>query len=266
MLLFNPVAQAAAPAQVSSAAGAQSLRYEVYGGGIKALTADLNVTRPDSESYRVAVASQTSGLARFLSKWHGTMKTQGAEAPDGTEKPATHEAVSVWTDNTQIKRIAYDQKGHLKDVSIIDGGQETAPAAASQLADQTVDLLTATLQLMDTVTENGTCNSSSEVFDGKRRFRLEFSQAGTENLKASRYNMYEGPAVRCEIKVVPLAGDWYEKLKGWMAFSEYGQEAGTLPVVWLAPVTPGGPAVPVKLSAKTRYGTFLAHLKDYHAG
>lgn len=261
----NAAPKAQEASALSGQAASQTISYAVYGGGLKALTAELDIVEPTPDSYRLAMASQTSGLARFLSSWQGTMTTMGSYI-NNAEQPGVHEVISVWPDNTQIKRFSYGDDGSLQNLKIIEGGKNTTPPQAATLANDTVDLMTAVLKLMETVSAEGHCDNKTAVFDGKRRFIMQSKTAGEEMLNASRYNTYKGPAVKCEMKIIPVAGDWHEKLKGWMAFSDYGQEAGTLPVVWMGWPNGGGDAIPVKMRAKTKYGTFFVHLQEYQNG
>ena len=90
-----------------------------------------------------------------------------------------------------------------------------------------------------------------------------FKEKGTVELKASRWNVYEGSAIECTAEVQPIAGKWHEKPRGWMSIQEQGRERGTIPTVWFAKITEGQPAVPVKVRVKTSYGTLFMHMTKY---
>jgi len=102
----------------------------------------------------------------------------------------------------------------------------------------------------------------SEIFDGKRRFKLWFKDAGTETLTKSRYNIYDGVAIKCSVEVEPISGKWHEKPRGWMSIQEQGREKGILPTVWMGTVKGTDLYVPVKVRVKTDYGTLFMHLKS----
>ena len=122
-LIFAAWPGSAAPAgsdtpSIASADSGKTISYVVYGGGLKALTAKLDIIEPTPDSYRLAMASQTSGLARFLSSWQGTMTTNGQYENDA-EIPGVHEVISVWPDNTQIKRFSYSDDGSLQNLKML---------------------------------------------------------------------------------------------------------------------------------------------------
>lgn len=261
IVLAGLPAAAAAAAETTH----QKLDYNIYTGGLKTLSADLEIVENNPQDYRLLMNARTDGLLKIFKKWNGTMKTQGRLSDDGTAWPSVHESVSVWPDNTQIKKFEWAGNGELEDLYISEEGRTTDLAdIESGLADDSVDIMTAALAIMRTAADTGTCGGQTEVFDGKRRFLMSGIDRGVETLAPSRLNKFGGEALRCEIKIVPQEGDWHEKLKGWMSIQEQGKEAGAAPIVWLARLEEGGPAVPVKIRAKTSYGTFLMHLAAVH--
>ncbi len=242
----------------------QKLGYNIYTGGLKTLSADLEIIQNNPHSYRLQMYARTDGLVKIFKKWNGTMETSGRLTQDGAALPSSHESVSVWPDNTQIKKFAWAGDGELEDLYISEeGATKGLKDIDSGLAGGSVDIMTAALAVMRAVARDGTCGEQTEVFDGKRRFLLSGIDRGYETLTSSRYNKFEGEALRCEIRIVPQDGDWSENLKGWMSIQEQGKEAGAVPEVWLAQLEDGGPAVPVKIMAKTSHGTFLMHLSEY---
>lgn len=250
-----------APAQAKQT---QYLSYNIYTGGLKTVSADLHITEATPEQYSMAMNARTEGLLKLFKTWKGTMTTQGHYTHDGQKQPMYHESISVWPDNTQVKEFSWNNNGTLTDLLIAEEGEtKDLSDLDKNLETDGVDILTASLSIMQNAAEQGACGGATEVFDGKRQFLLTAENKGWERLKKSRYNQYSGEALRCEIKIVPQDGDWHEKLKGWMAIQEEGVQAGAAPTVWLARLDEDGPAVPVKVMAKTSYGTFLMHLSGY---
>jgi len=242
----------------------QKIAYSIYTGGLKTLSADLEITKESAQDYHLLMNARTDGLVKVFKRWNGTMETEGRLNGNGDPLPATHESVSVWPDNTQIKKFSWSGKGELKDLYIEEEGTTThLDDIDRSMAQDSVDIMSAALAIMRSAAQDGSCGGQTEVFDGKRRFLLSAIDKGRETLKSSRYNSFSGEALRCEIRIVPQEGNWHEKLRGWMSIQEQGQEAGAAPTVWLAQLEEGAPAVPVKISAKTSYGTFLMHLQQY---
>ncbi len=131
------------------------------------------------------------------------------------------------------------------------------------MADNTTDVLSATLKGMNHIAAGGTCEGSDEIFDGARRYRIIFTNSQQVDLKKSEYNVYQGPATECTVEVKPLAGKWHKKPRGWMSIQEQGREKGKMPTIWFAQLAKGEPAVPVKIRVKTDYGALFMHLTGY---
>ncbi|MBU0860025.1 MAG: DUF3108 domain-containing protein [Alphaproteobacteria bacterium] len=244
------------------------MTYEVYAGGINAVRAELNVAYADKDSYSLTLAARTKGFLASMVPWEGTFETRGWRMDDGLERPELHKSTAVWREEEDYKEYYYDKDGNFKKLVIMEPGMP-GPATeeiAAELTQGTTDALTATLDVMQTVAATGACEGRNEVFDGKRRFALVFKHAAEEMLDSSRYNVYKGLAARCEVEVIPVAGDWHKKPRGWMSIQEQGREKGALPTVWMAKIDENSPAVPVKIRIKTEFGVLFMHLVNYDNG
>jgi len=134
------------------------------------------------------------------------------------------------------------------------------------LAENTTDVMTAALEMMQALPTSGKCEGESEIFDGKRRYKLIFVDEGKAELKKSRYNIYHGPATKCIVKVEPMGGKWHKKPRGWMSIQEQGKENGKMPTIWMANLSEDNPAVPVKIMVRTDYGALVMHMTKYQNG
>lgn len=233
--------------------------YKVYAGGINALDAQIKLTQ-DKDSFDMRAKAKTAGFLGALAPWSGNYVTTGF-MKSGTPKPLSHVATSTWRDEVETKTYNYNRDGSFKNLTIIDEGVDESPKSVdSALTKGTVDLLTATLAVMQKSTNAQKCEGSSDIFDGKRRFTLNFKPQGIKQLTASKYNIYEGPALKCAIEIEPKGGKWHEKPRGWLSIQEQGRKKGALPTLWLAQVHEGAPAIPVRAEVKTQFGTLLMHL------
>jgi hypothetical protein len=257
----------AAPARADTPPGVQKMMYEVYAGGINAVSAELDVSMNPKDRYSVVLSAFTKGFLGALAPWKGTFETHGWVKKDGVDQPEIHRSTATWRDEEEVKEYRYDRAGHFASYSILDAdnkGRKETPDP--ELAEGTIDVMTAALDVMKDVGHGGTCAGESEIFDGKRRFKLTFKFDAEENLVATRYNVYEGPAQRCVIEVTPTAGEWHSKPRGWMSIQEQGRQRGDLPTVWFARLDPDGPAIPVKIRVKSEYGAMFMHLVNYDDG
>ena len=251
-------------AQTTLGKGQQQIQYDVYAGGIHTLQANLNISVRDGARYDVDLTAKTYGLLGKLAPWSGKFESHGWH--DKTFKPELHQATTTWRDSDEIKKYNYNKDGSFNSYSVEKNKKDKSPKQVdSKLTENTSDMLTATLNTMQQIAATGKCEGVSEVFDGKRRFKLIFKEIGQVTLEASRLNVYSGPAVECSVEVEPIVGKWHEKPRGWMSIQEQGRAQGALPTVWFAKVKEGELAVPVKVRVKTSYGTLFMQMTKYQA-
>ncbi|NCC21267.1 MAG: DUF3108 domain-containing protein [Alphaproteobacteria bacterium] len=252
-----------ADAQAGAKEKFQTMVYSVYAGGINAVQARLQIDDSRAERYKMALSAKTRGFLARLAPWHGSFETEGWKEGEQLQ-PELHKSISTWKEETEIKEYVYTKGGDFAGLRITEEGEDKSPGAIdSGLTQGTTDALTATLLVMQGIKEKGSCEGASEVFDGERRFELKFHNKGNAVLKASSYNVYEGPAVICEVEIEPRGGKWHSKPRGWFSIQEQGRKKGYLPRLWLASMGEGIPAVPVKVQVKTDYGSLMAHLTGY---
>lgn len=247
----------------------QQMIYDIYAGGIHAVKVELDIIYEEAEQdYKIEMRAYTRGFLGKLAPWKGSFMTQGwRKIEEDAEQPKLHKSVSTWRDETEIKRFNYDKSGKFVSLEIEEEGRDKSPKdLTDDLTQGTIDAMTAALQVMKRVGDNQECQSSSDVFDGKRRFTMSFSHDKKEEMKKTRYNVYSGEAARCVVEVTPVSGAWHKKPRGWLSIQEQGRQEGSLPTIWMAKISDDAPAVPVKLRMKTEYGTFFMHMSEYKSG
>jgi len=244
------------------------MTYSVYAGGIHALDATLDIDAHQSDKYAVSLYAKTHGLLGKLAPWFGTFESKGwLNASVQSAKPEKHISSTSWKDELEVKTYRYAQDGTFMGYSVKDEDEDgSIKKTDDKLTQQTTDILSATLEAMMQVAATNKCEGQSEVFDGKRRYKLIFDHKKEALLTKSKYNVYEGKAIECTVRVEPKGGKWHAKPRGWFAIQEQGRKKGSIPTVWLASLKDGAPAIPVKVRAKTNYGTFFLHLQSYAGG
>jgi hypothetical protein len=241
----------------------QKMQYDVYAGGIHALKASLNIDQSKKNRYEISLAAQTFGLLGRLAPWQGLFKSKGWDTSKGFV-PELHQSVAIWRKEEEIKKYHYKKNGKFAGYSLKDDSNDgSLKKVDNKLTQGTSDVLTATLNTMQSIVAHNKCEGSTEVFDGKRRFEMIFKEKRKVELTASRWNVYSGPAIECSVEVAPVAGKWREKPRGWMSIQEQGRERGTMPTVWFAQMEEGQVAIPIKVKVKTSYGTLFMHLTHY---
>lgn len=239
--------------------------YSVYASGFHALKATTHIDMGQKD-YKTNIHIETAGLLGKLAPWHGTLKVNG-NIPDpakATLHPENHSFSNTWRKKTKVTQQIYDGKGTLLRTQTQE--EERAPQIKTpepELTQDTIDILSAALQTMRNANATQSCTHKSAVFDGKRRFDLSFSEKKKDVFKASKYSAYEGFVAKCAVEIIPVAGKWRDKPRGWMSIQEQSRDRGALPVIWFGRASENGPYFPVKLQVKTKYGTLILHLKSY---
>lgn len=255
-------------APLGANAAKQEATYDVYAGGIHALQARLTIDTSTADHYHIELKAKTYGLLGKLVPWQGTFETYGWRSGASLEtaefKPKLHRSIALWRGEEEIKSYRYNKDGTFQGIEILETGKKPRKKSPdSKLTDHTTDVLSATLEALAHYVQEGSCGYEADIFDGKRRFTQKFTPKKQEQLKKSRYNIYEGNAASCAVEVVPKGGAWHKKPRGWMSIQEQGRAKGTMPTVWFGRVKEADAAVPVKILVKTNYGSLFMHLTDY---
>ena len=240
--------------------------YEVYGGGINAVSGEMEVRSIAPDRYNISFSAYTKGLLGRLAPWRGIFETNGWQGKDGMGRPQWHRSVAIWRGEEELKEYRYNRKGDFLGYQVTENNETENKTRDAALTEGTMDVMTATLNAMKRVAQGQACDGESEIFDGSRRFTLIFRYDGDEDLKASRYNVYEGPSQRCIAEVKKGPGKWHDKPRGWISIQEQGRQRGGLPTIWFAKLSPNGAAIPVKVSVKSDYGAMFMHLIRYESG
>ncbi len=248
-----------APAVAATKQKPITLTYHVYAGGVHGIDATLKLQESGGR-YTIESHSVTRGFLGTLIPWKGIFVTEG-KVLGAQHTPAKHQSISTWRSETETKTYLYDAKGQFKTLTVIEDGKDKTPTDTDwSMAKGTTDLLSATLDMMALAGKTNDCGSTRRIFDGDRTFDLIFRAVGKETLAASRYNVYAGEALKCEVEVVPQKGRWHKKPRGWLSIQEQGRKHGQLPVVWLGRVPGQAQMIPVKLRITSDHGTLFMHL------
>ncbi|MDE2336926.1 MAG: DUF3108 domain-containing protein, partial [Alphaproteobacteria bacterium] len=188
--------------------------------------------------------------------------------------PQRHAETSNWRKHVYAENIAYDAAGVVQTRTLSDNGK---PMKSDPLDPQRAagagDVLTATLALLRNVAQKGKCDGRFPVYDGRRRYDVTLTDAGEDTLPKSRYSVFQGKALRCTLKLVPVAGFTAgDKKRGWWAIQNYTEARHKPPTVWLARIKTGAAgtaqddmAVIVRMEIDSAYGAAVANLAGERA-
>jgi len=237
-----------------------ALQYDVYAGGFKALDAKL-VMDLDKKAYDMKLQAETEGFIGTLFPWNASYNTSG-HAEKGLLIPTVYTERSTWRGSEKITEMDYGPNGKVLKSTTQDGDKTTVERDINKvLTDNTLDLLTGTLVMLQSAKNTNQCTGKFPVFDGKRRFNITLKDDGTEVLAPSSYSKFEGKAMRCTLTVEPVAGfQPKDQKRGWMAVQNHTEERHKLPTIWLARMKDSGQVVPVRMEIASAYGSVVAHL------
>ncbi|QQP88512.1 DUF3108 domain-containing protein [Skermanella sp. TT6] len=242
----------AALAPAAAAAEKVRLGYAVYAGGFEILQASilLDVGRDD---YEVEVSAETQGLIGTFFPWRNLSRSAGL-IREGEAEPRSHRQSGTWRGRERAVSLDYDGSGGVTaDVRPPDDPAERDPVPP-EMVPGTTDPLSAVLSVATGVASGRGCTGTVPVFDGRRRYDLNFRTVGNRQLFANDYSVFSGPAVHCEVTSTVLAGQW--KQDGVITDREKRAPIALM----LAPVVEGLPPVPVRLEGESRFGDVIMHL------
>tara|TARA_B100000686_G_scaffold320065_1_gene371350 strand:- start:946 stop:1776 length:831 start_codon:yes stop_codon:yes gene_type:complete len=256
---------ASATPAFSQSAQTRSLEYNVFAGGVEALRADFDIAEKNSGQTEIDVEVETDGFIGTLFPWEGTYKTIGANL-DPVFRPDQHTSTTEWRGDPKYKTLTF-QDGRAVSYSEVKGKDRVQKNdIAPEMTENAVDLLSGLMILFNKVEAENTCNTAATVFDGKRKFNVQLTDPVQDQVTASEYSRYTGPALRCTITVVPLEGfSERDQDKGWMAVQNHTAKRGKLPQIWFADLFNDSAMLPVRMEINSAYGGVVAHLAQYSA-
>lgn len=239
-----------------------TLQYNVYAGGFKALNASL-VMNLDKKAYDMALKTETQGFIGYIFPWSASFNIAG-HVKKGTLYPTVYTERSIWRKKIKITKMNYAPDGKiLKAILQKNGKTVTKRNIDDKLTNDTMDILTGVLVMLQNVRNTNKCTGKFPVFDGKRRFNITLTDDGTEILSSSRYSSFEGEAKRCTLKIEPVAGfRKKDAQRGWMAVQNHTEARHKPPTLWLARMKDSEQVVPVRMEIASAYGSVVAHLSN----
>lgn len=249
ILLFASPVHALEPLKVT---------YSLYASGFNLVDIDGTYTIND-DTYVMDMNLKTVGLLGKLAPWVGELNSNGINAGDKST-PLLHKFASTWRDETETTSFKFNKKGELlSHVKQEDDGKIKDKMPPKEVyKDKPIDMLSAMFRAMN----KDSCETIEPVLDGKRRFDMSFISKGKDTLTKSRYSKFSGETEICEVEIIPIAGKWRDKPRGWMSIQNQAKGKGQLPKLWFGKVRDDMPAIPVRFLIKTNYGTMVMHLKS----
>ncbi len=231
--------------------------YSIYLTGLQ--VARGSVTIELSETGSVASGSaKTSGFMRLISKSDGSVNVKGTFQPNrmissffsGRYNSSRREQkIELSVVNGAAKNISIEPPPPEKDNSRVPITTESKT--------NIVDPMSAMFALVPKgdLLNPESCNRTIPIFDGRYRFNIVLSYSRTE--KSMKVDGYQGAAIVCRARYVPIAGHRDRETVQQMADNREM-------FVWLAPVAGTRFLAPIKATIASPIGNFTVEATRFH--
>ncbi len=178
------------------------LPLPVIGTRIKAATASISAWIGPS-AYNVVSRAQAAGMIGWFVDYNLTISSTGAIGPDGV-KPSHYDSFN--RDGKKNRHVLVD---YLADDVVTSAtphfGDMGFPPASHEEKMGSMDPLAAILQLAlaADVTPGNPCGGPIRAYDGKQRYDLRLTFVERFTFRSAAYS---GPALKCDVEYVELAG------------------------------------------------------------
>ena len=199
-----------------------------------------------SEGYSITAEAETRGLVDLFLDLHGRLEVRG-RITAGTLLPEAMRAETHRRGADLYTRIDYGAEGTVTAEAKPPLADSTVPATPAQMRG-TIDQLTAYLVLARNLARRGSCALALAVFDGRRRYDLNFADgAASETLPGI------GATQVCRMSRRRIAG--FPADRGGNEMADQGK-------LWFARLLPGDLMVPVRIEFASEFGRFTAELAE----
>lgn len=241
ILLVLTVLGWAAPAAADSPPVAYNLHYQALSLGFAIMQMDASI-RISPSTYEIALNYHTAGFAGFLYPGHQSDQVSGVWEGDRAA-PQRYLGSGEWRGRPRRADIVY-RGGQPEILELLPANIGEREPISPALQHNTEDTLSALVQLLGRVERNGSCNTAARVFDGRRLSEIEASTRGLESLGRGAGSIFAGTALRCDFIGRMVAGFVLDRPHATPGRPRYGS-------AWFAPLQPGGPVLPVRVSFET---------------
>ncbi len=189
---------------------AQELRinYDMKMGGFSLGSGRFRATFTE-DSYVATTNLHTDGLADFLFQSTYDTASEGAVVEDIMYPQTYFQDFDGRGDEYQIVRIGYDQTTPYLVESDPSYGRrlERFPVTAEQ-RENSYDPLNAAIHLITgmTFSEELPCGETIQIFDGRRRYNLNMSYEGQDEIRVRNGEVWDGEVTVCKLQYEEVAG------------------------------------------------------------
>jgi hypothetical protein len=180
-------------------------------------------------------------------------------------RPIQHLQRTNFQGQDRAVTLDYDGKGGFIDRTVVpDAHEDQRDPVPADLTLNTLDIVSGVLAGLRAVDRTGSCDGRVPVFDGRRRFDLIYRDDGHEKLEPTSLSTFSGEALKCAVKVEPVAGFWRKNQKKWFTQKSDGEDRVVPIEVYIGKVGDAGIDVPVKIESLSPFGPLTLVLRGVH--
>lgn len=234
---------------VATTAAAEALptnlkvEYAIALGGFNLGTADVEANLGGG-SYELDATVRTEGIADQFFETTFALESQGSFSGNRV-KPARFISTYHDADSSRRVELTYPSRGAPVMAAEPTYGDGFGPHVQLNDILMTQDPISALLLPTMTATASP-CDRSLPLFDGRRRYDLQLREDGMTEINGGE-NAYNGPAMRCSVGMLPVAGYERKTLIKLLAREDSIR-------VWLAPLEGSDVWIPVRMTLRTPFG------------
>jgi hypothetical protein len=216
--------------------------YETYAAGMHVAQVETGLSF-GARTYQASLGYHTTGMVGFFFRGHQFDLASGSW--DGIRaKPSRFVGEGSWRGiDRQVEIEYHDGKPIIRQLMPPnDAEREPVP---DTLQANTIDTVSALVELIRVVNSTGRCETAARTFDGRRAVEIEAHTAGEEMLEPTSRSSFAGKALRC---------DFAGRMQAGFLFGD-DRERDSRPMhgsAWLAPLA-GGPRLPVRMAFETKW-------------
>ncbi|WOF75282.1 DUF3108 domain-containing protein [Parvibaculaceae bacterium PLY_AMNH_Bact1] len=234
---------ASTPAMAETLPTNLKVDYAIALGGFNLGTADVEANLGNG-SYELDATVRTEGIADQFFETTFALESRGSFSGNRV-KPARFISTYQDADSSRRVELTYPSRGAPVMAAEPAYGDGFGPHVQLNDILMTQDPISALL-LPTRSTTTSPCDRSLPLFDGRRRYDLQLREDGMTEVNGGE-NAYSGPAMRCTVGMLPVAGYERKTLIKLLAREDSIR-------VWLAPLEGGDIWIPVRMTLRTPFG------------
>jgi Protein of unknown function (DUF3108) len=235
--------------------------YDIYVGGIHLVAAQIWFEEQGS-TYHTVVKASTYGFIGKLVPWHTFLEAHGRIVGDRF-KPEAFYTRDEWAKKPKITKLTFTAKGDVVPEFDPPNTDKNREIVTPEQRLNSLDPISALLQMLGHVAVENSCSIPVPVFDGKRRFDITGRDEGYGMAGDEDYETYSGKARLCGGDFKMISGEWKdgEHAHFWQKTET---ESGRDPFhIWLAAPAKNMPEIPVRLETSSVAGLVIIHLTSW---